>query len=81
MLLLIVQVSNFNFCEYFFFLRLCFEFMVDGWECWLKLTLMFKEVCGHLIALATDLVVLLYLRFFVSGWFWRRNSKYQLQES
>lgn len=33
MLLLIVQVSNFNFCEYFFFLRLCFEFMVDGWEC------------------------------------------------
>lgn len=30
---------------------------------------MFKEVCGHLIALATDLVVLLYLRFFVSGWF------------
>lgn len=37
--------------------------MVDGWECWLKLTLMFKEVCGHLIALATVLKVLPYLRF------------------
>lgn len=67
MLLLIVQVSNFNFCEDFFFLRLCFEFMVDGWECWLKLTLMFKEVCGHLITLTTALVVLPYLRFILLG--------------
>lgn len=33
MLLLIVEVSNFNFCEdFFFFLKLGFEFTVDGWE-------------------------------------------------
>lgn len=35
MLLLIVQVINFNFEEFVFvfFLRLCFGFTVDGWEC------------------------------------------------
>lgn len=32
MLLLIVQVSNFNFCEDFSFPRSCFEFTADGWE-------------------------------------------------
>ena len=50
MLLLIVQVSNFNFCEDFFFLRLCFGFTADGWERWLQLTLMFMEVCGRFIS-------------------------------
>lgn len=35
-----------------------------------KLTLMFKEVCGHLITLTTDLVVLPYcIALFVSAWF------------
>lgn len=60
MLLLIVQVINFNFEEFVFvfFLRLCFGFTVDGWEIWLKLSLMVEEVCGHQVTPTTLFIAL-----------------------
>lgn len=48
MLLLIVQISNFNFCEDFLFLWLCSEFF-GRWLGMLTQThFNVKVVCGHL---------------------------------